>query len=140
MPQGSFPPPREFQQANAEHARTTVGEEDLQAFKALNLTQQPELKNVDYVAKQKTYERQESTDSTATTDSEYEDGPPRQEEFGGDHAQRKGLSCTLNDSEHSGNQGISSFCSAADCLSTNEFIHVFYKLCMPAPACCLCCK
>ncbi|KAK9838737.1 hypothetical protein WJX74_002329 [Apatococcus lobatus] len=79
VPQGPFPPPQEFQQANAEYARTTVGEEDLQAFKDLNLTQQPDYKAGD---KHKAYERQESTDSTTSMDSEYEDGPPRQEEFG----------------------------------------------------------
>lgn len=81
MPKGSFPQPREFQQANADYARTSVAEEDLQAFRALNLTQQPEYNAAD---KQKTYERQLSTDSTTSTDSEYEDGPPRQEEFGGE--------------------------------------------------------
>ena len=86
MPQGPFPHPAEFQQANAEFARTSIGQADLQAFKELNLSQQPK-KSVDTP---KVDERQslDSTDSTVSSDSEYEDGPPRQEEFGGNHHHR----------------------------------------------------
>ena len=89
MPQGPFPHPAEFQRANAEFARTSIGQDDLQAFKDLNTTQQPN-KSADT---QKLDERQslDSTDSTMSTDSEYEDGPPRQEEFGGMYPHRLAL-------------------------------------------------
>lgn len=73
MTQGRFPPSNEVQQANVEIARSEVSQEDLQAFKTLNVAQQPgsAVGSSDY--------------SASTEEGMYDDaGPPRQEEFGGE--------------------------------------------------------
>ena len=82
MTQGRFPAPTELQQANVEIARSEVSQADLQAFKALNLGQQPDHKGLSL----------NSTDTPDSTEGVYDDaGPPRQEEYGGE------LQCMIQD-------------------------------------------
>ncbi len=82
IPSASFPAPDEFQQANAAYARTSVGEEELRAFRDMRVSGQPPSAQV-APSKPVAYDRSDSSTSDSGPDIPEDEGPPRPEEFGG---------------------------------------------------------